>query len=82
MRTVVTVEGMCAVHCVRAVQTAMAMVPGIRWCDVTMGQVELEHDGAASEAAIRSAVDVAGYAVTSVRVERRLPLIGEALPAE
>ncbi len=73
---------MCAVHCVRAVQTAMAMVPGVSWCDVTLGQVELEHDGGASEAALRAAIAVAGFAVTSVRSERRLPVIGEARTAE
>ena len=82
MRTVVTVEGMRAVHCVRAVQTAMAMVPGVSWCDVTLGQVVLEHDGGASESALRAAILVAGFDVTSVRMERRLPVIGEAFAGE
>jgi copper chaperone CopZ len=82
MRTIVTVEGMCAVHCVRAVQTAMALVPGVRWCDVTIGQVALEHDGTATEMALREAIDVAGYAVSAVRTERRLPVIGETAIGE
>jgi copper chaperone CopZ len=73
---------MRAVHCVRAVQTALTMVPGVSWCDVTLGQVELEHDGSASEASLRAAIGVAGFVVTSVRAERRLPVIGEALTAE
>ncbi len=77
MRTIVTVEGMRAVHCVRAVQTALAMVPGITWCDVTMGRVEVEHDGQASDAAFREAIGVAGFAVREVRAERRLPIVGE-----
>lgn len=77
MRTIVVVDGMRAVHCVRAVQTAMAMVPGVQWCDVTMGRVELEHDGGATDASLRDAIGIAGYSVASVRAERRLPIVGE-----
>jgi copper chaperone CopZ len=78
MRTIVEVEGMRAVHCVRAVQTAMAMVPGITWCDVALGRVELEHDGGATEPRLRDAIAVAGFAVSAVRAERRLPIVGES----
>jgi copper chaperone CopZ len=77
MRTIVEVEGMRAVHCVRAVQTAMAMVPGISWCEVAMGRVELEHDGGATEPRLREAIAVAGFAVAAIRAERRLPIVGE-----
>ena len=77
MRTIVAVEGMQAVHCVRAVQTALAMVPGITWCDVSIGAVAVEHDGGATEPRLREAIGVAGFAVASVRVERRLPIAGE-----
>ena len=77
MRTIVTVEGMQAVHCVRAVQTALSMVPGITWCDVSIGAVAVEHDGDATEPRLREAIGVAGFVVSSVRVERRLPIVGE-----
>ena len=77
MRMIVLIDGMQAVHCVRAVQTAMAMVPGVQWCDVTMGRVELDHDGRASDASVREAIGVAGFAVREVRAERRLPIVGE-----
>jgi copper chaperone CopZ len=77
MRTIVEVEGMRAVHCVRAVQTAMAMVPGISWCEVAMGRVELEHDGGATEPRLREAIAVAGFAIAAIRAERRLPIVGE-----
>jgi len=77
MRTIVEVEGMRAVHCVRAVQTALTMVPGIAWCDVSMGQVDVEHDGAATETRLREAIAVAGFSVRAVRTERRLPTVGE-----
>lgn len=76
MRSIVTVAGMRAVHCVRAVQTALAMVPGIQWCEVSMGRVELEHDGRADAAQLREAIAVAGFTVSEVRAERRLPIIG------
>ena len=79
MRTIVLVEGMRAVHCVRAVETALFMVPGIVWCDVSIGQVALEHDGRADEEQLRSAIAVAGFAVRDVRSERRLPIVGEPL---
>ena len=78
MRTIVRVDGMQAVHCVRAVQTALTMVPGIAWCDVTVGRVELEHDGTASESQLREAIGVAGFAVSEVRGERRLPIVGDS----
>ena len=78
MRTIVTVNGMLAVHCVRAVQTAMALVPGITWCDVTIGRVEVEHDGGATETRLRDAIGVAGFDVSAVRAERRLPIVGES----
>ncbi len=74
---VAVVDGMQAVHCVRAVQTALALVPGVSWCDVRMGLVELEHDGRATETSLRDAIAVAGFAVREVRGERRLPIIGE-----
>lgn len=77
MRTIVEVEGMRAMHCVRAVQTAMAMVPGISWCEVAMGRVELEHDGGATEPRLREAIAVAGFAIAAIRAERRLPIVGE-----
>lgn len=75
------IDGMQAVHCVRAVQTALTMVPGISWCDVSMGRVEVEHDGRALEPLLREAIGVAGFAVRTVhavRAVRRLPIIGDS----
>lgn len=71
MLTVVTIAGMRSVHCVRAVFTALAAVPGIATADVRMGRAELTHDGQATEAALRDAIAVAGYTVTAVRHDRR-----------
>lgn len=68
---------MRAVHCVRAVQTAMALVPGVRWCDVTMGQVELDHDGSADDAALHSAIAHTGFTISAIQSELRLPIAGD-----
>jgi copper chaperone CopZ len=77
MRLTATITGMRAVHCVRAVQTALTVVPGVLSVEVSMGQVVLDHDGRATAAAVRDAIHVAGFAVSSVQEERRrLPLMG------
>lgn len=73
-RMVATVEGMVAVHCVRAIETALVTVPGIVAHEVTVGRVVIDHDGGATVEALRAAVALAGYEVAEVRTERRLPL--------
>ncbi len=77
MRTAhLTIAGMRAVHAVRAVYTAFSGVPGIMRADVSLGAATVEHDGTVSEATLREAVDLAGFQVTGVRHERRLPTLG------
>lgn len=75
--TIARIEGMRSVHCARAVFTALAAVPGITGAEVTVGRAEIEHDGRATEAAIRDAVALAGYelAETSEERQRTLPLL-------
>lgn len=75
MLTTVSVSGMTCVHCVRAVFTSLAGVPGIERADVTIGQAVIEHDGTVTVEQIRDAVAVAGYTVGDTRDDRRtLPL--------
>ena len=69
------IGGMVAVHCVRAVETALFTVPGITCHEVTVGRLVLEHDGRATEAAVRAAVALAGFAVHTVATGRRLPTL-------
>ena len=38
MTTTVSIAGMTCAHCVRAVFTALAVVPGIQRADVSIGQ--------------------------------------------
>ena len=72
MITTVAVEGMTCEHCVRAVFTALAAVPGIDRAEVSIGSARVEHDGNVTVAQIREAIVVAGYAVTDATTNRRV----------
>jgi copper chaperone CopZ len=75
MITTVTVDGMTCQHCVRAVFTALAAVPGIHRADVSMGAASVEHDGTVTVDRLREAIAVAGYAVKDGTTNRRaLPI--------
>ncbi len=75
MRTTATISGMTCAHCVRAVFTSLAGVPGIERADVSLGQAVIEHDGSVTPEQIKAAVAVAGYEVTSTTADRRtLPI--------
>jgi copper chaperone CopZ len=76
MVSILTISGMVAVHSKRAVFTALSGVPGVISADVEMGRAAVEHDATTSADALASAVAIVGCEVTSVRVERRLPLSG------
>lgn len=76
MITRARVEGMTCQHCVRAVFTALTAVEGITRADVSIGAVEVEHDGRVTVAQLREAIAVAGYSVVDGETNRRaLPLI-------
>lgn len=73
---VLHLSGMRAVHCARAVYTSLAGVPGIVTADVVVGRATVEHDGRASEAALREAVAQAGYEVERIeKVGRTLKVL-------
>jgi len=72
--SILTISGMVAVHAKRAVFTALAGVPGVLSAEVDMGQAVVEHDASTTSDALREAIAFVGCEVTSVRVERRLPL--------
>jgi copper chaperone CopZ len=75
MTTTVSISGMTCAHCVRAVFTSLAGVPGIERADVTLGQAVIEHDGTVTPQQIRDAIAVAGYTVGETKDDRRsLPL--------
>ena len=75
MITRARVEGMSCQHCVRAVFTSLTAVEGITRADVSIGAIEVEHDGRVTAAQLREALAVAGYAVLETETNRRrLPL--------
>ena len=57
------VTGMTCGHCKSSVVTEVLQVPGVRAVDVDLDSGVLTVRGDADEAAIRQAVDEAGYAV-------------------
>ena len=74
--TTVGISGMSCAHCVRAVFTALAGVPGIDRADVSIGKAVIEHDGSVTPQAIRDVIAIAGYEVVDARDDRRtLPLV-------
>lgn len=65
-----SIAGMHAVHSVRAVFTALTAVPGIERCDVALGRATIEHDGRATEGAIREALAVVDCTLEGLATER------------
>jgi copper chaperone len=57
------VSGMTCGHCTSAVTNEVLQVPGVRAVDVDLDSGVLTVRGDADDAAIRKAVDEAGYAV-------------------
>ena len=72
--SILTISGMVAVHAKRAVFTALSGVPGVLSAEVDMGRAVVEHDASTTSDALTAAIALAGCEVTSVRIERRLPL--------
>jgi copper chaperone len=76
MITRARIDGMSCQHCVRAVFTALTAVEGITRADVSIGAIEVEHDGRVTLEQLHDAIAVAGYAVRDGETNRRaLPLI-------
>lgn len=74
--TIIRIAGMSCQHCVRAVFTALAGVPGVRRADVRIGGATIEHDGPLDADAVRAAVELAGYEVADHATPRRgLPVL-------
>ena len=67
--TAYTVTGMTCEHCVRAVRTEVGQVPEVRdvQVDLATGQVTITSDGPVDDAAVRAAVNEAGYDVEGSR---------------
>jgi copper chaperone CopZ len=66
-----TIPAMTTVHAIRAVETALAMVPGITRYEVALGAATIVHDGRATSDALRDAVRVAGFAIAELEQDGR-----------
>jgi copper chaperone len=64
---VIIVTGMTCEHCVSAVQKEIGGLPGVTGVDVDLGTgaVRITADPRPTEAALRAAVDAAGYEIAS-----------------
>jgi len=62
-----TVSGMTCGHCVNAVQTEVSRIEGVREVkvDLASGRLEVSADQPVDEAAVRAAVEEAGYEVSA-----------------
>ena len=62
-----TVTGMTCDHCVRAVQSEVGHVPGVASVavDLATGRVTVQSQGPLEEAAVRAAVEEAGFELTA-----------------
>ena len=65
MQTTYLVEGMSCEHCVRAVTSEVSKVAGVARVDVELesGRVTVTSENGVDDAAVRAAVDEAGYEV-------------------
>lgn len=75
--TILKIDGMFAVHAVRAVETALGGLPGVRSLAVALGDAAIEHDEALAVETLRQAVVDAGFTISDVIEDRRqrLPLL-------
>lgn len=72
MVTTLTISGMTCAHCTRAVFTALSGVQGISRADVKVGTAVVEHDDTVTLAALKEAVETAGYTVADADENRRI----------
>lgn len=76
MRLEVMIDGMLAVHAKHAVFMALAAIEGITHAEVELGRAELTVVEGTSDAAIRAAIDDAGFVVSAIRrLPRTLPTL-------
>ncbi len=71
LTTVIDVEGMTCMHCVKAVTAEVKKLDGVRTVDVALhsdrpSEVTVTSDGPLDATALREAIDEAGYDVASI----------------
>jgi copper chaperone CopZ len=66
MERVYSVPGISCDHCKHAIEGEVAKVPGVDTVDVTVDAKTVRVVGDADDAAVRAAIDEAGYEVAAV----------------
>jgi copper chaperone CopZ len=59
-----TIEGMTCGHCVRAVENALASIPGVTRAHVTIGRAHVEADDSVPRETLVRAIEDEDYRVT------------------
>ena len=69
MEKVISIEGMACMHCVNHVQQALSAIPGVKEAkvDLESKSATVSVDGSVTDAALKAAVDEAGYQAVSIR---------------
>ena len=69
MEKVISIESMACMHCVNHVQQALSAVPGVKEAkvDLESKSATVSVDGSVTDAALKAAVDEAGYQAVSIR---------------
>jgi hypothetical protein len=66
---------MTSVHAARALHSALAIVAGIEWAQVKLGEAEIECERPLDEEALRAAIESVGLGLAGITQERRtLPI--------
>jgi copper chaperone CopZ len=65
MTATYAVAGMSCRHCVDAITREVSGVPGVTGVEVDLGAGTVTVSGTPDDAAVRAAIDEAGYAVTA-----------------
>ena len=68
MEKVISIEGMACMHCVNHVQQVLSAVPGVKEAkvDLESKSATVSVDGSVTDAALKAAVDEAGYQAVSI----------------
>ncbi len=81
MAVFLEIDGMTAVHAVRALHTALSGIDGITSASISMGTAQLGYTGPADDESLTTALvatlDLVGLSMISIRIEkdRQLPLV-------
>lgn len=69
MKKIIKIEGMSCGHCVKAVEKELLRLEGVSGVNVSLEekQAVLEVDDRPSDAALKEAVEEAGFEVTSIQ---------------